>query len=167
MQGLLDGVPAEERDEEQQARWLMAHLLEWHRREFRAAAWEFFRLRDLPLEDYEDERSALAGLVLVGIVGGTANKPVERYSFPPQEHDIREATMSACRAATESASRGRGRRRPHDRHRRQQAATVKPTRIFVRRRVRKGNQARPCSRSAGGSRSTASTLRASIAPRAI
>ena len=91
MTALLDGVPvdAAERNEEQQSRWLMAQLLEWHRREEKAAWWEYFRLLDLPLEDYEDERSALAGLELKGTVGGAARKPIHRYTFPPQEHDVR------------------------------------------------------------------------------
>jgi uncharacterized protein len=91
MATLLDGVPidAAERNEEQQARWLMAQLLEWHRREDKAAWWEYFRLLALPLEDYEDERSALTGLQFVATVGGTPRKPIHRYSFPPQEHDVR------------------------------------------------------------------------------
>jgi uncharacterized protein len=91
MDALLAAVPidAEERTEEQQARWLMAQLLEWHRREEKAAWWEYFRLLELPLEDYEDERSALAGLEFTATVGGTPRKPVHRYAFPPQEHDVR------------------------------------------------------------------------------
>ena len=91
MASLLDGVPvdAAERSAEQQARWLMAQLLEWHRREEKAAWWEYFRLLELPLEDYEDERSALAGLTFRETVGGTPRKPVHRYEFPPQEHDVR------------------------------------------------------------------------------
>jgi uncharacterized protein len=91
MAALLEGVPvdAEERDEEQQARWLMAQLLEWHRREEKTAWWEYFRLLDLPLEDYDDERSALAGLQFESTVGGTPRKPVQRYVFRPQEHDVR------------------------------------------------------------------------------
>jgi predicted RecB family nuclease len=91
MTALLDGVPidAAERSEEQQARWLIAQLLEWHRREEKAAWWEYFRLRDLPLEDYEDERSALARLTFLGTVGGTVRRPVHRYSFPPQDQDMR------------------------------------------------------------------------------
>jgi predicted RecB family nuclease len=94
---LGDAMPidAKDRNEEQQARWLMAQLLEWHRREDKAAWWEYFRLRDLPLEDYEDERSALAGLQFVAQVGGTARKPINRYSFPPQEHDVRRGD-SVC-----------------------------------------------------------------------
>lgn len=88
---LLADVPddPEERDEQQHACWLVAHLLEWHRREDKAAWWEYFRLRDLPLEDYLEERSALTGLVFQDTVGGTARRPVHRYVFPAQDHDIR------------------------------------------------------------------------------
>jgi uncharacterized protein len=82
-------VDAAERNEEQQARWLMAQLLEWHRREEKAAWWEYFRLLELPLEDYEDERSALSGLTFRETAGGTPRKPVQRYEFPAQEHDVR------------------------------------------------------------------------------
>ena len=91
MAQLLEGVPvdAAARSEEQQARWLLAHLLEWHRREDKAAWWEYFRLKDLPTDDYEDERSALAGLAFVDTVGGTPRAPVNRYAFPPQDHDVR------------------------------------------------------------------------------
>ena len=91
MNALLEGVPAdpEERDDEEQARWLLAHLLEWHRREEKAAWWEYFRLRDLPLDEYFDERSALSGLEYVGTAGGTAKRPVHRYAFPVQDHDVR------------------------------------------------------------------------------
>ncbi|HET6629427.1 MAG TPA: TM0106 family RecB-like putative nuclease [Woeseiaceae bacterium] len=91
MDRLLEGVSPEpgERDEEQQARWLLAHLLEWHRREEKAAWWEYFRLRDLAVDDYLDERSALADLAFATTVGGTAKRPVHRYAFPAQDHDIR------------------------------------------------------------------------------
>ena len=82
-------VDAAERNEEQQARWLMAQLLEWHRREEKAAWWEYFRLLDLPLEEYAEERSALAGLTFRETVGGTPRKPVHRYEFAPQDHDVR------------------------------------------------------------------------------
>src|SRR5262249_32773349 len=44
---LLAGVPAEaeERNAEQQAVWLLANLLGWHRREDKAPWWEYYRLR--------------------------------------------------------------------------------------------------------------------------
>lgn len=91
MDRLLAGVSpdVDERSEEEQARWLLAHLLEWHRREDKAAWWEYFRLRDLPLDEYFDERSALAELTFVETVGGTLRRPIHRYAFPAQDHDIR------------------------------------------------------------------------------
>jgi uncharacterized protein len=97
MNDLLAGVPvdAAERTEEQQACWLMAHLLQWHRREDKAAWWEYFRLRDLPLDGYEDERSALAGLSFLATVGGTHTRPIQRHSFPAQDHDVRKGDK-AC-----------------------------------------------------------------------
>ncbi|HLF09611.1 MAG TPA: TM0106 family RecB-like putative nuclease, partial [Gammaproteobacteria bacterium] len=92
MARLLQGVPVDpdERNAEEHALWLMAHLLEWHRREDKAAWWEYYRLKDLPLEDYEEERSALTGLTYLHTSGGTAKRPTHRYSFPPQDHDIRK-----------------------------------------------------------------------------
>ncbi len=51
--------------DEQQARWLLAYLLDWHRREDKAGWWEYYRLRDLPEEDLFDEPQAVAGLRFV------------------------------------------------------------------------------------------------------
>ncbi|MFB9984384.1 TM0106 family RecB-like putative nuclease [Mesorhizobium kowhaii] len=82
-------VDPEERDEEQHARWILANILDWHRREAKAAWWEFFRLRDLSAEDLMDERSGLSGLTFVGEVPGGGKLPTHRYSFIPQETDIR------------------------------------------------------------------------------
>ncbi|MGH8604865.1 MAG: ribonuclease H-like domain-containing protein, partial [Gammaproteobacteria bacterium] len=88
---LLDGISEEpsERTPEQQAQWLMAHLLEWHRREDKPVWWEYFRLRDLMDEDLIHENAALVGLRFETTVGGTATCPVHRYRFPDQDHDIR------------------------------------------------------------------------------
>ncbi|MEK7691192.1 MAG: TM0106 family RecB-like putative nuclease, partial [Bdellovibrionota bacterium] len=84
-------IPAdpEERDEEQQARWILANILDWHRREDKAVWWELFRLADLSVEDLLDERAGLSGLTYVGNVGGTARAPIHRYKFPPQETELR------------------------------------------------------------------------------
>jgi uncharacterized protein len=95
---LLAGIPEDRaaRDREQQARWLLAYLLDWHRREDRAGWWEYFRLRELPEEDLLDEPQAVAGLELVerlGSVLGKNGKPtgsvVDRYRYPAQEMEIR------------------------------------------------------------------------------
>ena len=88
---LTADVPAdpEERDEDQQARWLLANILDWHRREDKAVWWEYFRLADLSAEDLLDEGAGLSGLAFQGNAGGTAKAPVHRYSFAPQETELR------------------------------------------------------------------------------
>ena len=82
-------VDPEERDEEQHARWILANILDWHRREAKATWWEFFRLRDLTAEELTDERSGLSGLTFVGEVLGTGKLPTHRYSFLQQDTDLR------------------------------------------------------------------------------
>ena len=67
---LLAGVPADaaERTEEQQARALLADLLEWHRREAKPAWWRYFYVRTLSAE-LVGEPDALGGLTGGEIVG--------------------------------------------------------------------------------------------------
>lgn len=87
---LTADIPAdpEERTAEQQGRWILANVLDWHRREDKAVWWELFRLSDLPAEDLLDERAGLSGLSFVAAVGGTAKAPIHRYRFPPQETEL-------------------------------------------------------------------------------
>src|SRR6516162_5220392 len=88
---LTAGVPDDplERTREQQARWILANILDFHRREEKAVWWELFRLADLSAEDLLDEPAGLSGLTFVQAVGGTEKAPVHRYSFPPQETELR------------------------------------------------------------------------------
>ncbi len=79
----------EARTAEQQARWILANCLDWHRREKKVSWWEYFRLSDLPAEDLLDERAGLGSLEFVATVGGTTKAPVHRYRFRPQETEIR------------------------------------------------------------------------------
>lgn len=95
MDALLAGVPEakSERTLEQQARWLLAHLLEFHRREDKVTWWEFYRLRDLvDDDDLLDERAVVTELKFVKRTPpkGRAKCPIDRYTFPPQEFDARE-----------------------------------------------------------------------------
>ncbi|MCC6317194.1 MAG: TM0106 family RecB-like putative nuclease [Gemmatimonadaceae bacterium] len=92
---LLDGLPAEGRNDAQQARWLLAYLLDWHRREDKATWWEYFRLRSLPDEDLLEERQALSGLRFAADLGaatGKSGKPtksvIHRYEYPPQDSEV-------------------------------------------------------------------------------
>ena len=88
---LTHNVPVDiaDRTPEQHARWLLANVLDFHRREEKATWWEYFRLSALSAEDLLDERVALSGLTFVQVEGGTAKAPIHRYSFPPQETELR------------------------------------------------------------------------------
>jgi uncharacterized protein len=77
------------RDENQQARWLLAQLLDWHRREAKAPWFEFFRLRDLSDDELLDEKAAISGLRFAARIGGTVKCPVDRYAYPHQETEVR------------------------------------------------------------------------------
>jgi predicted RecB family nuclease len=78
-----------DRTPEQQARWILANVIDWHRREDKAVWWEYFRLADLSAQELLDEQAGLSGLSFVGEVGGTVRAPVHRYRFPPQDTEIR------------------------------------------------------------------------------
>lgn len=89
---LTAGIPEdpEQRTDEQQATWLLAHILDWHRRESKATWWEYFRLAALTAEELLDERAALSKLSLVGVVEITKNGiPTHRYLFEQQDTDLR------------------------------------------------------------------------------
>src|SRR5580700_1238171 len=88
---LTTDIPTEvrERSPEQQARWILAYILDWHRREEKAVWWEYFRLSALANEDLLEERAALANLTFVETVGGTVKAPIHRYRFPSQETELR------------------------------------------------------------------------------
>ena len=89
--GLLDGVPTEPRDRsaDQQARFSLAHMMEFHRREDKAGWWEYFRVLWLEAGELEEERRALAGLNFLEQLDDT-RAPLQRYRFPAQELDARE-----------------------------------------------------------------------------
>jgi uncharacterized protein len=86
---LLAGLPLE-RNAEREACWILAQLLEWHRREEKVAWWEYFRLNDMPADEFIDEADGLGQLKFVDRLEQTKRGVViDRYSFPPQDTDIR------------------------------------------------------------------------------
>lgn len=95
---LLVGVPEtrSDRSDEQQGRWLLAYMLDYHRREDKATWWEYFRLCELAEEDLYDERQAIAGMSFVERVGPVISKKtkrptgsvIDRYRYPAQEMEI-------------------------------------------------------------------------------
>jgi len=88
---LVDGVPADpaERGEDEQARWLLAQLLGWHRREDKSMWWEFHRQMELNPEQLVDEAGPIGMLEPVGPVDvDRKGRQTWRYTFPPQEYDL-------------------------------------------------------------------------------
>ncbi len=90
---LLAALPEDEAawTGEHRAYWLLAQMLEWHRREEKSSWWEYFRLCELSDEELQEDRNALGGLVYVGEVDHIKRSIVHRYSFPPQDHAIDRA----------------------------------------------------------------------------
>jgi len=94
---LTDGVPADpaERSDAQHAAWLLAQLLSWHRREKKAAFWEFFHRMEMDAAELTVDKGALGPIEVVGPIG-EAWKPTPkskerqtwRYRFAPQDYDI-------------------------------------------------------------------------------
>jgi uncharacterized protein len=95
---LTDAVPVDpdERTPAQDARWLLAQLLSWHRRENKAAYWEFFHRMELDATELTMDKGALGPLEVEGPIGEperatprSALRQVWRYRFAPQDYDLR------------------------------------------------------------------------------
>src|ERR1700722_4369979 len=82
-------VDPTERNEKQSATWLLAQLLDFHRRENKATYWEGYRLAELDDDDLLDERAGIAGLKFKERLRVDRNIPTDRYSFEKQETDAR------------------------------------------------------------------------------
>ena len=91
--GVIPADPAE-RTPSQQATWLFAQLLGWHRREDKSMWWEFFRQMDLSPEQLVEEDDPIGQLEPVGPVGDEKNgKQTWRYRFPEQDFDLGRAAV--------------------------------------------------------------------------
>jgi hypothetical protein len=90
-EGLMKDIPdnKDERTNEQQAKFILAHMLDWYRREQKSFWWEYFRLLELPEEELLEERNALAKLKFTGLQATEKRSVINTYTFPYQECDIR------------------------------------------------------------------------------
>jgi uncharacterized protein len=89
---LAGGVNADPalRSPDDQARWLLAQLLSWHRREDKSFWWlHYHLLNDLTDDERIEANEPIGGLVYERVVDEIARSYVHRYRFPPQDHDIR------------------------------------------------------------------------------
>jgi predicted RecB family nuclease len=88
---LLTGVPEaeEERSKEQQALYLLAHSLNWHRREGKSEWWEYYRKCGLTDEQLVDDRESIGAIEFRGEIRQENKSNVFRYWFDPnQEYKI-------------------------------------------------------------------------------
>lgn len=89
-ESLVGKLPADVTDYsgEDQAKWLLAHLVDYFRRENRSKYWEYFRLHELDDVEMLDERHGLSFLEFVSEFKPKRGNPIHRYKFPPQEVSI-------------------------------------------------------------------------------
>ena len=82
----------EDRNEEHNAKWLLAHQIDYFRREDKSAWWEYFRVHELEHEALLDERKAIAGLEFIEALPKEKKErnPTHRYRYPPQEISLAE-----------------------------------------------------------------------------
>jgi uncharacterized protein len=102
---LIAGIPADpkQRTAEQQARWILANVIDWHRREDKAVWWEYFRLSDLSAEDLREEPCGLSGLSFVGEVGGPSARRYTGTAFHRRRQKFAAARICAIWEALDLA----------------------------------------------------------------
>ena len=87
---LVDSVPSDpaERSSEQAAQWMLAQLLDWHRREEKFGHWQYFKFAEMEDDALADERCSLSGLEFVHRTERGRELPVDTYSFPAQDTGV-------------------------------------------------------------------------------
>ena len=73
---------------EGEPRWLLAHLLEYHRREEKPQWWEYFHHKVLDEEELVEDTDTIGGLELTGEPVADKQSLVYTFTFPAQEHKI-------------------------------------------------------------------------------
>jgi predicted RecB family nuclease len=79
--------------EEGEPRWLLAHLLEYHRREEKPQWWAFFNNLQLDPEELIESTETIGGLELEGEPEADGQSLVYTLRFPAQEHKIGGAAV--------------------------------------------------------------------------
>ena len=89
-QALTTGLPVDDDDldDDGRARRLLAHLLEFHRREEKSTWWEFFDRCGFTTEEHVENRATLGALTHAGEVAQVKRSVIHRYRFPEQPHEI-------------------------------------------------------------------------------
>jgi hypothetical protein len=108
VEALQAGVPAdpEARDADEAARMLLANLLDFERREEKVAFWTKFAHMDMTTEELEASTKGIAGLRALEVIPPTGRQraPRVRYTFPPQDIDVRSRERFFARVGAELCS---------------------------------------------------------------
>lgn len=88
---LMQDIPLDvnERNKEQQARFILANMLDWYRREQKSFWWEYFRILELETDELLDEKTALTYLQFTGTRINDKKSFIDYYTFISQENEIR------------------------------------------------------------------------------
>ena len=99
MNKLVDALTAplsedlKQMQDDERDRWLLAQLLNWHRREAKSFWWRYFYLsNELTDAERREEPDALGELIFKRSwpdPSPKARSTIYRFRFPPQEHDIK------------------------------------------------------------------------------
>jgi len=91
VEALTAGIPddRDQRTQQQQAQWLLAQLLDWHRREDKSSWWAYFARTEMSDEELVEDSEAIGGLQHAGAVRADKRSTVHAYSFEAaQEHKL-------------------------------------------------------------------------------
>lgn len=90
-EALMNEIPLDvtERTKEQQARFVLANMLDWYRREQKSFWWEYYRILELEPDELLDEKTALTYLQFTGTRINDKKSFIDYYTFISQENEIR------------------------------------------------------------------------------
>ncbi len=83
-------VDVGERSKEQQAKWLLANMLEYHWREEKSGWWEYFDLQQRPIDELVVAKSAIGPLEYISRFENHDDHVVNEYHFQPQDTEIKQ-----------------------------------------------------------------------------
>ena len=90
---LMEGVPLENRTSSENAKFILAHMLDWYPREDKSFWWEYYELTKASEDELFENRKAISYLQYTGERTPDKRSFVDTYSFPKQETDIKRKNM--------------------------------------------------------------------------
>jgi uncharacterized protein len=90
-EALIHEIPLDvtERTKEQQARFILANMLDWYRREQKSFFWEYYRILELEPDELLEEKTVLTYLHFTGQREPVKKSFVDTYTYPSQECELK------------------------------------------------------------------------------